>query len=196
MTKYQFTFTAASLRLNDFVQVAQLKINNQEVDYVNLLGAGKSTTGKRMMVEYEKRLASLTKEQLKLLTEGNLSTQKQIAYLAICKSYSFIREFTVEVLREKRLLFDYEISDGDFISFIRRKLESHPELEKITDLTTYKIKQVTFKILEQAGMIDSIKNKTLQPQIIDSEVMKAIAADNKEWLKVLFVSDMDINDIK
>lgn len=196
MSKYQFTFTAASLRLNDFVQVARLKKNNQMVDHVNLLGAGKSATGIRMMAEYEKRLATLTQEQLRLLTEGNLSTQKQIAYLAICKAYSFIREFTVEVLREKLLLFDHEISDGEFISFLRRKQENHPELEKITDKTTYKIKQVTFKILEQASMIDSIKNKTLQPQIIDREVLKAIAADNKEWLKVLLVSDMDLNDIK
>jgi hypothetical protein len=196
MSKYQFTFTAASLRLNDFVQVARLKNDNQVVDHVNLLGAGKSTTGIRMISEYEKRVATLTKEQLRLLTEGNLTAQKQIAYLAICKAYSFIREFTIEVLREKLLLFDYEIFDGDFISFLRRKQESHPELEKITDKTTYKIKQVTFKILEQAGMIDSIKNKSLQPQIIDREVLKAIAADNKEWLKVLFVSDMDINDIK
>ena len=196
MSKYQFTFTAASLRLNDFVQVARLKKDNQVVDHVNLLGAGKSTTGIRMISEYEKRLATLTQDQLRLLTDGGLSTQKQIAYLAICKTYLFIREFTIEVLREKLLLFDYSISDGEFVSFLRRKQESHPELEKITDYTTYKIKQVTFKILEQAGIIDTIKNRTIQPQIIDSEVIKAITADNKEWLKVLLVSDMDINGIK
>lgn len=196
MSKYQFSFTAASLRLNDFVQVARLKKDNQTVDHVNLLGAGKSATGIRMIAEYEKRLATLTPEQIRLLTEGGLSTQKQIAYLAICKTYLFIREFTVEVLREKLLLFDYSISDGEFISFLRRKLESHPELEKITDKTTYKIRQVTFKILEQAGIIDTIKNRILQPQILDSEVIKAITSDNKEWLKVLLVSDMDINSIK
>lgn len=196
MYKYQFSFTAASLRLNDFVQVAKLRRANHVVDHVNMLGAGKSSTGIRMIAEYEKRLATLTLDQLQLLTEGSLLTQKQMAFLAVCKTYAFIRDFTVEVLREKMLLFDYEVSEGEFISFLRRKMDSHPELEKITDKTVYKIRQVTFKILEQAGIIDTIKNKTLQPQIMDNDVLNVIAADNKEWFKILFLSDMDIKNIK
>ncbi len=194
MAKYQFSFTAASLRLTDFVHVARLIVNKEEVDYVNLLGAGKSATGKRMMHEYEKRLAALTPNQLRILSEGNLAAQKQLAFLAICKTYAFIREFIVEVLREKVFLFDFELTDGDFISFLRRKQDSHPELETITENTRYKIRQVTFKMLEQAGIIDSIKNRKIQLQIIDRTVAKVIAEDNNEWFKVLLVSDMDIKD--
>lgn len=195
MAKYQFTFTAASLRLNDFIHVARLKLNNEEVDHIYLLGAGNSATGKRMMREYGKRLATLTPDQLRILTEGPLSDQKQIAFLAICKTYTFIREFAVEVLREKIFMFDLELKDGDFISFLRRKQESHPELDRITDNTTYKIRQVTFKILEQAGIIDSVKTRIIQRQIIDYAVLKAITDENKEWLKVLLVSDMDIKEM-
>ena len=196
MSKYQFSFTAASLRLNDFVQTARLKKEHQVVDYVNLLGAGNSATGKRMIAEYNKRLATLTDEQMSVLIDGYLSSQKQIALLAICKTYAFIRDFTVEVIREKLLLFDYEVSDGEFIAFLRRKTESHPELEKITDKTTYKIRQVTFKILEQAGIIDNIKNRHIQAQFIEKDVRKSIANDNKEWFKVLLLSDLDIKNIK
>lgn len=195
MAKYQFSFTAASLRLNDFVHVAHLKRMNEVVDHVNLLGAGKSATGRRMMHEYEKRLANLTPDQLYILIEGNLSAQKQIAFLAICKTYTFIREFTVEVLRDKVFLYDFELTDGDFINFLRRKQESHPELNAITDNTSYKIRQVTFKILEQAGIIDSIQNRIIQRQIIDRAVFKAITEDSKEWLKVLLISDMEIKDM-
>lgn len=195
MAKYQFTFTAASLRLNDFIHVARLKLNNEEVDHIYLLGAGNSATGKRMMREYGKRLATLTPDQLRILAEGALSDQKQIAFLAICKTYTFIREFAVEVLREKIFMFDLELKDGDFISFLRRKQESHPELDRITDNTTYKIRQVTFKILEQAGIIDSVKTRIIQRQIIDYAVLKAITDENKEWLKVLLVSDMDIKEM-
>ena len=196
MSKYQFSFTAASLRLNDFVQTARLKKEHQVVDHVNLLGAGNSATGKRMITEYNKRLATLTDEQLSVLINGYLSSQKQIAFLAICKTYAFIRDFTVEVIREKLLLFDYEVSDGEFIAFLRRKTEGHPELEKITDKTTYKIRQVTFKILEQAGIIDNIKNRHIQSQLIEKDVRKSIANDNKEWFKVLLLSDLDIKNIK
>lgn len=92
-------------------------------------------------------------------------------------------------------MFDLELKDGDFISFLRRKQESHPELDRITDNTTYKIRQVTFKILEQAGIIDSVKTRIIQRQIIDYAVLKAITDENKEWLKVLLVSDMDIKEM-
>lgn len=194
-TKYNFSFTAASLRLPDFVRVAALKRENKDYDFVQEFGGGKTTTGSRMLFEYNKRIAVLTEEQLDLLIDGSLSAQKQIAFLSICKCYPFIRDFTVEVVREKMLLFDYALTEGEFISFLRRKTDIHPELEKITDKTTYKIKQVTFKILEQADIIHDIRDKIIQPQLIEQEVMKVIANDNKEWLKVLLVSDYDIQNI-
>lgn len=192
--KYTFGFTAASLRLNDFVTVARLNLESKNIDHVNLLGGGKSSTGKRMISEYQKRLDSITKEQTNLLVNGIIPNQKQLAFLAVCKTYAFIRDFTVEVVREKALLFDYELSDGIFNTFLRRKTDTHPELEEITEKTTYKIRQVTFKILEEAGLIDNIKNKIIQPQLVDKDVFNVISDDNKEWLKILLLSDADIHN--
>lgn len=194
-SKYNFGFTAASLRLSDFVLVAKHNREGIDFDYVNILGSGKTTTGKRMFNEYSKRLATLTREQIDVLLNGTLSSQKQVAFLAVCKTNGFIRDFTIEVVREKMLLFDYQISEGEFFTFLRRKTESHPELESVTENTTNKIRQVTFKILEQAGIIDSVKNKIIQPQLIEPDVVSVIANDNKEWLKVLLMSDSDINNI-
>ena len=93
-------------------------------------------------------------------------------------------------------MFDYQITQGDYITFYRRKLDLHPEMEKLTDLTEKKIKQVIFKILEQAGIIDNIKKRVIQPQIIDKKVIDVIAIDNPIWLKVLFMSDIDITNIE
>lgn len=192
--KYTFGFTAASLRLSDFVTVARLNLESKDIDHVNLLGGGKSSTGKRMISEYKKRLDSITKEQTNLLVNGIIPNQKQLAFLAVCKTYAFIRDFTVEVVREKALLFDYELTDGIFNTFLRRKTDTHPELEEITEKTTYKIRQVTFKILEEAGLIDNIKNKIIQPQLVDKDVFNVISDDNKEWLKILLLSDADIHN--
>jgi len=192
--KYTFGFTAASLRLRDFITVSRLKSEGKDIDHLNLLGGGKSSTGKRMISEYEKRLSFLTEGQKELLINSILPVQKQIAFLAVCKTYSFIRDFTIEVAREKVLLFDYELTDGMFNTFLRRKIDMHPELEEITDKTTYKIRQVTFKIFEEAGIIDNIKEKMIQPQLVDKDVLRVIVNDNKEWLKILLFSDTDINN--
>ena len=149
-----------------------------------------------MFSEFKKRLAFLTPKQIEILLESNLVTQKQIALVSICKSYGFIRDFVVEVLREKLLLYDYEITEGDYISFYRRKFELHEEMDSLTELTEKKIRQVTFKILEQAGLINDIKSRIIQPQIIEFKLIKAIVQDNPNWLKVLLLSDMDIERSK
>ena len=130
------------------------------------------------------------------MLNSDLVTQKQLTLVSVCKPYSFIREFIVEVVREKVLVYDYQITDGDYISFYRRKFDLHEEMDSLTELTEKKIKQVTFKILEQAGLINDIKNRIIQPQIIDYKLMKALVQDNPNWLKVLLVSDMDIQRAK
>ena len=190
--KYDFSFTASSLRLNEMLIVARAYHDGVKVDYTNELGGGKSSTGKRMLSEFNKRVSNLTPYQLNVLLNGDLVTQKQMTLVSICKSYAFIREFVVEVLREKSLVYDYQITDGDYISFYRRKFDLHDEMDSITEITERKIKQVTFKILEQAGLINDIKNRIIQPQIINYNLVNALIQDNPNWLKVLLVSDMDI----
>lgn len=195
-TKYEFSFTASSLRLNEMLIVTRAHYDGVEVDYTNDLGNGKSSTGKRMLSEFKKRVSYLTPSQIEVMVNSDLVTQKQLAFVCICKTYAFIRDFILEVIREKVLVYDFQISDGDYISFYRRKFELHEEMGKLTELTEKKIKQVIFKILEQAGLINDIKNRTIQPQIIDNKLIKALVQDNPNWLKVLLVSDMDIERAK
>ena len=194
MNKYDFSFTVSFLRLNEMILVAKAYLENRPIDFVNELGIGKSSAGKRLLLEFEKRISKLTIQQLKLLANGDLTTQKQIAYLSACKTYGFIRDFAVAVLREKYLVFDHQISESDFISFYRRTNDLHPEMDEFTEQTIKKLRQVTFKILEQAGLIDAVRNSLIIPQIMDDTIAKSIIHDNPEWLKVFLISDIDINN--
>lgn len=196
VTKYKFSFTASSLRLNEMMLVAKATIDNREIDYTNELGNGKATTGKRMLREMNSRMAHLTDKQLNILANGNLINQKHIAFLAICKSYAFIRDFVVEVLRNKLLVFDYQLSEGEYITFYRTKAEIHTEMDTLTEGTQGKIRQVVFTILAQSGIIDSIKTKNILPQILDPLVVRAIVEDDPQWLKVFMINDMEITNLK
>jgi hypothetical protein len=192
--KYDFSFTGASVRLNEMLLVLRAQeIEKREVDITNELGNGKRNTGKRLISEFKKRISNLNQEQKQILLEADSVTQKQIAFLAICKTYKFILDFTIEVIREKYLVFDYQISDGDYNAFIRRQAELHPEIEQLTEITFKKVRQLTFKILEQVGMIDNIKEKNIQAQILNQRLVNAIFVDNPLLLKVLLVSDHDIH---
>ena len=175
------------------ILVAKASLNNEDFDYINILGKGKAVTGKRYYSEIKKRLSHLTPKQLELFVDSDYTTQKQIAFLAVCKTYGFIRDFVVDVMREKYLVFDYTISEGDYISFYRRINELHPEMDEFSEQTIKKLRQVTFKILEQSGLIDSVGNREIIPQIIETKVSEVILGDHSEWLKIFLLSDMDIN---
>ena len=87
-------------------------------------------------------------------------------------------------LEIKFLIMDFNLTDTDYLSFIRRKEVEHDELTELTDLTQGKIKQVIFKILEQGGIIESIKSKEIQLQILEGKTKRVIVDDNPEWLKI------------
>jgi hypothetical protein len=192
--KYNFSFTGFSLRTNEMSKVAEAMNEGLALVMVDF-GDGNRNTGQRRLVEIKKRLNKFTNKELQLFISGDFTTQKQLAFLSVCKTHKFIRDFVVEVLREKLLVFDDQITEGDYISFYRRKAELHTEMENFTERTQGAIRQVTFKILEESGMIDDIKTKIIQPQLLETPVINAIASENKEWLKVFFMSDMDIENI-
>lgn len=194
--RYKFSFTSSSLKVKELVLLADAEINGWEVNITEILGGGKSATAIRHFRELNKRLGNLTDKQKKLLVEGDFNTQKQISFLAVCKTYHYVRDFVVEVLREKILVFDFHITDGNYVSFFRRKSDEHDEINGLTDKTQDKIKQVIFRMLEQADFIDSVKNKILQPQFISSQASKVVYEDDPNLLKIFFKSDLEIKNMK
>lgn len=186
--KYEFSLTGSSLRVNDMVLFASKYVNEGVAEFKS----DKGTTNKRMVSEFKKRIDNLTRNQQLLFIEGDFSTQKHLAFLSACKTYSLLRDFVIEVVREKFLIMDFNLTDTDYLSFIRRKEVDHDELAELTDLTQGKIKQVIFKILEQGGIIESIKNREIQLQILGGKTKRVIVDDNPEWLKIFLMSDSDI----
>jgi hypothetical protein len=156
----------------------------------------KIRTSDREFREIRKRLETLTLDQINILIHGDLISQKQIAFLAVCKRYDFIRDFAIDIVRDKVLVYDYKINESDYNSFINNRVHIHPELEEFEDSTLKKAKQVLFHILEQADIISSVVEKTIRPQLIQSDVIRAIANDDSAWLKIFMMPDKDIKQLK
>lgn len=200
--KYLFGFNAASLRLNETVNIERIFRDGGYANYNDIenreeiIGKGNNRTSIREFRELISRLQKLTQEQKNVLVTGDLTAQKQIAFLGVCKHYSFIRDFTLEVIREKMLVYDYQLTESDFLSFERKKLETHPEMERLAESTLRKAKQVLIKILEQAGITDSVKSQRIQPQLLSRQVTEVILDDNPEWLKIFLYSDAEVLKMK
>ena len=97
--KYEFSLTGSSLRVNEMILFATKYINEGLLEFKS----DKGTTNKRMVSEFKKRIDNLTVNQQELLLNSNFSNQKQLAFLSACKTYSLLRDFVIEVVREKYL---------------------------------------------------------------------------------------------
>lgn len=190
--KYSLSYTAASLRIQDTLLVAEAIQNDDFGGLDKKIGNGKTATGRRIRSELEKRLKNLTDVQLDFLLTAGLDDAKKMAFVAICKTYQFIYEFVVEVLREKILQLDVRVRNGEYLSFFNRKCELHPELEELTQNSKDKIRQVLFKMLEEAKLIDNVRTKNIQPQFLSAEFQDVLRADDPQLLRIFLIPQVDI----
>lgn len=195
---YSFAFTAASMKLHDFMRLAHyvadegLDIEKEQPDPGLIMGRGNRRTNIREFRELLNRYRKLTPVQQRLLTEVDVPGQRQLAMVGICKLYTFVRDFVIEVVREKFLGLDYQLTDGDLLSFYNRKRDLHPELDEFSDSTTRKARQVTWRMLEQAGLIDNTKDRRILPQYVQPRIVEAIQADDPRLLKLFLFTDREI----
>jgi hypothetical protein len=199
--KYLLSYTAVSLQSYESETIASLYLESQDWDSVlksvveeNALQKGTLATRKREFIEFKRRLETLTSQQLAYFEEATSSDAKNLSMLSCLKLYNFIYDFSSEVLRSKLLLFDFKILDSDYQSFYDSKSVSYDNLNTISEGTQYKLKQVMFKMFEQAGFIDSVKTKIIQKPYLSEELIKLIVADDPKYLSAFLYSDNEIKD--
>lgn len=162
MQSYKLSFTAASLMLVESVKVAQIYFECGNWDTTrevlisnNLLQSRTLARTKRIIQELVLRLSVLSENQLTSLVEGNLEEQRLLLWFIVCKYYSYIREFSIEVLHERFLAMQRLLTEEDYNAFYLHKVDDHPELEEITESTRTKLRTQVFRMLREAGLINS-----------------------------------------
>ncbi|MCZ7674102.1 MAG: DUF1819 family protein [Chloroflexi bacterium] len=128
------------------------------------------------------RLKLLTPAQLDLLATGSRPEQNHILWLAFCKRYRFVCDFAVEVIREKFLRLDFNLSYADYDIFFQDKAQWHPEVERVAPSTRSKQRQVLFKSLREAEILTD-KNLII-PQIMSPRFVRLITEDDPFYLAI------------
>jgi len=200
---YSLSFTAASLMVHETEQIAQLLNEHQDWKIVqelvideNILQKGTVSTRKREFAEIKKRLLDINSTHINYILTCTRDELKLYCLYLCSKSYRLIFEFIVEVLRDKYLTFDYSILDSDYARFIEAKRANSDKLQKITEKTEYKIKQVIFRILEQSNLIDSSKLRNIQKPYVSDELFDLIKEDSPKYLACFLYADGEIKQIQ
>ena len=197
---YRISFTSGGLFYREAVKVADLYSSLQDWDLVreqliekNLLQTRTRSSMIRTARELTQRLKTLTSEQLAILADGTRQEQNQVLWLAVCKHYAFVREFATEVMREKYLRLDWELSYTDFDTFFYAKAEWNEGLQKTKDSTRKKLCQVLFRMFTEAQIIST--DHVILPAFFSARVVNAIIQDDRTYFAVFPISDADIRNL-
>jgi len=195
--EYAMSFTAGALLHRESVLIAELYIRERSWDAArksalaeNLLQARSRRTTVRLLGEVISRLKTLTESQLSLLIHGSEEDQRNTLWLAICKRYAFIREFAIEVVRERFLQLGPPITRADYEAFYNAKAAWHPELEDFGQSTRDKLRQNLFKMLRDAELLTgggSVNGVFLSPAVV-----QAVVQESAENLAVFPVREEDV----
>ncbi len=200
---YRLSFTGASFLLFESVEFAKLCLElgsyTEVVD--RLLDAGSETRSKSSIKregrEIALRLQMLTPEMLERFAFAPHDEAKIILLYAILRTYPIIKAFCLQVLAEKVAMLDTHLQPYEINAFFRREEELHPSLEEKSEKTKQKLKQVMLRILADADILSSTKEKIIMKPYIDEILAKMILGESDEsYLRALLQSESDIGNIK
>ena len=185
---YQMSFSTGGLFVNESVAVARLHAAGSDWKQTILLALGdgatslpKSASNRRTLREIANRVSCLTEEERTfLIDDADRPEQEALLWLATCRAYRFVREFAVEVIQDRFLSFRLDLPLSAFDHFLDAKAEWDDDLGKLNPSTKLKLRQVLFRILREAGILDVSDH--IRPAYLSFRLKTLIASHNPQEL--------------
>ncbi|OYZ13689.1 MAG: hypothetical protein B7Y35_07465 [Sphingomonadales bacterium 28-64-96] len=190
------SFSTGGLFLNESVAIAQLYAELGDWAAVKIAAAEagvipfrKEASVSRTLNELINRLEVLTSDEISLLCSGERHDQLNLLWLALCRGYRFIGEFAAELISERYLSFRTLLGYDDFDAFYAAKAEWEPRLEKISASTKAKLRQILFRMMREAGVLD--QNDHICRALLSSRLSAMLLSSNPADLRYFPGAELD-----
>lgn len=187
---YRMSFSTGGLFVNESVEVVRLHqrgeawpdtITRAMADGATSLP--KAASNRRTLREITNRVSCLTEEELIfLLDEADRPEQEALLWVATCRAYRFVREFAIEVVQERLATYRNDLPLDTFDRFFAEKTEVDASLAKISQSTRLKLRQILFRMMREAGIIDTEDN--IRPAYLSARLQELIARNDPNDLLV------------
>jgi len=198
--KYKMSFTSGGLLHRESLILTEMYLEEMDWGHVrtqaieqNVLQAKTLTTLKRIIREAIFRLKTLGTRELNFLLDGTHQEQAYMLWIATCRHYQFIADFSQEVVRERFITLRNVVNSDDLDIFFNQKAEWHPELENISLSSRKKLKQVLFRMLHEAEIIG--KDDVINPALITPGLIDALTNGNLKDISLFPIFDADIRGL-
>ena len=155
----------------------------------NVLQKRSDASAKRNAATVKKRLEGMSDEYLEQIASGSTELSTQLMFAATLINSTLLADFMRNVMLDAKRMFRESLDLGDWESFWDERSRLFPELGKMSESSTYKISQVAFKVIADAGYIESTRSKKLQNVYLLPEVRSLLLQMEREDI----ISAMELN---
>lgn len=134
-----------------------------------------------------RRLNVMDSEMLDEFVHTDIETSKYILLYTIMKTDRLVRDFIVEVYKDKLLMRKDYIEKFDIDNWYEEKSILSKALRERTESTSAKLKQVIMKILQDSGLVIKEKNrfKIVRPLLKEKYISMLDKDGNIEYAKAI-----------
>lgn len=191
MSELKLSLTALALGLREAEAVVPLWLDRKDWSAVgqrvlaeNLFQKASGTSSRRIFRELRQRLELLEPETLEAFNESGVEEKREILLVAACKCYPFLFEFITGPLRDKLAVFDVRFRTEDFDIFWNDKAVEWEALEKLTESTRKKVRQVLIRLLAEAGLFSSTRFPRITPICLTERMKTVLLREGSPYLSV------------
>jgi hypothetical protein len=146
----------------------------------NVLQKRSDESAKRNAGTVKKRLQGLSDDFLEQVAFGSTELSTQLMFAATLINSTILADFMRNVFVDAKRMYREKIDRTDWESFWEERTRLFPEFAQMTESSTYKIAQVAFKVLTDAGYLETTRNKKLQNVYLLPEVRALLTEMNRD----------------
>jgi hypothetical protein len=185
---YNGEIVAGSLLVKESREVAELLLRGlnekqfyKEVLISNVLQKRSPASAKRQAKLLRNRLLPLHHDFWEMIREGSHEQSTQALLVASIVHSHLLGDFIKQVIRLHIKTFQKKVSYRDWDSFFEECKQRDASVAAWTESTTKKIRQVVFRILAEAKIIDSTRNMALIPFSLLPEVKELLVSHEESY---------------
>ena len=183
---YNGTLTAEQFLFYEMRIVSKQYLENKSIEEIiayikqdNLFQYPTERQVSRLTRACYKRLDALDSKKLVYeLANAPVEVAKQINLYAMMRYNRLVREFMEGLIGEKYRQQDFSYTKKDINVFFSRLQEQNDDVAAWSEQTIMKLKQVLTKCLIETQMLNSVRDATLNPIFISSELETGIRENN------------------
>ena len=180
---------AGSLLEKESRVIARLMLENldeetwrQKLIVDNILQKRSQPTIKRMVALIEKRFATLNPEAWQMVATGSNEVARHMLLVAAIKHSRLLGDFLIKVIKGNLTAFQNNVTDRDWQKFLEECATIEPQIKQWSPSTIKKLRQVIFRILAEAKILENTRSLKIMPFFINPEVERLLLKNDESYV--------------